>query len=89
MRVCLWWGLVWVAQICGVGGKRRRDAGATGALRKTVGGLRAGWERVDGETGRYAKLTRGLLLSAAEAMREKWWKVRAAYTRSPYRWQHC
>jgi hypothetical protein len=89
MRVCLWWGLVWVAQIFGVGGKRRRDAGATGGLAKDGGRAAGGWERVDGETGGYAKLTRGLLLSAAEAMRERWWKVRAAYTRSPYRWQHC
>jgi predicted metal-dependent phosphoesterase TrpH len=36
-------------------------------------GLRAGRGRVGGEAGGYAKLTRDLLLIAAEAMREKWW----------------
>jgi predicted metal-dependent phosphoesterase TrpH len=36
-------------------------------------GLRAGRGRVGGEAGGYAKLTRDVLLIAAEAMREKWW----------------
>ncbi len=35
--------------------------------------MRAGRGRVCGEAGGYAKLTRDVLLIAAEAMREKWW----------------